>query len=203
MGTTAGLVRLRDARFNTLTAKDGLARDFSQSLYQDATGAIWISSDKGLTRYHDGAFRIYARQDGLPDDQIRAITGDRDGRVFVNSFHGVAAFDGPGFKRWPLPEPAPAARLTTMLADRSGALWVGTMAHGVIVQRSHETRTYSRADGLGDDYVRTSAAGLQYEAGSDTYTYVWKTDKSWKSTCRQLTVRLDDGSTRILLFQFK
>ena len=48
-----------------------------------------------------------------------------------------------------------------------------------------------------------SAAGLQYEAGSDTYTYVWKTDKSWKSTCRQLTVRLDDGSTRILLFQFK
>jgi YVTN family beta-propeller protein/VCBS repeat-containing protein len=57
-----------------------------------------------------------------------------------------------------------------------------------------------------DDIATTtaaSAAGLQYEAGSDTYTYVWKTDKSWKSTCRQLTVRLDDGSTRILLFQFK
>ena len=60
-----------------------------------------------------------------------------------------------GFKRWPLPAPAPAARLTTLLADRSGALWVGTTAHGVIVQRGNDTRTYSRADGLGDDYVRT------------------------------------------------
>ena len=57
-----------------------------------------------------------------------------------------------------------------------------------------------------DDIDATAAAstsGLHYEPGSDTYTYVWKTDKSWKNTCRQVTVRLDDGSTRMLLFQFK
>ena len=47
------------------------------------------------------------------------------------------------------------------------------------------------------------ASGLQYDAATDTYTYVWKTEKSWKNTCRQLTVRLNDGSTRVLLFQFK
>jgi YVTN family beta-propeller protein len=47
------------------------------------------------------------------------------------------------------------------------------------------------------------ASGLQYDSTSDTYTYAWKTEKSWKNSCRQLTVRLNDGSTRVLLFQFK
>jgi CSLREA domain-containing protein len=56
-----------------------------------------------------------------------------------------------------------------------------------------------------DDIPSNTAggSGLQYDAASDTYTYVWKTEKSWKNTCRQLTIRLDEGSTRVLLFQFK
>lgn len=156
VGTSAGLVRFRDPRVRTLTAQDGLARDFSQSLYQDATGAVWISSDEGLTRYRDNAVRVYTRRDGLPDDSIRAITGDREGRVFVASPRGVAAFDGQTFRPWRrLPAPASTARLTTLLADRSGGLWMGTMAHGAIVQRGDDVRTYARAEGLRDEYVRT------------------------------------------------
>ena len=30
------------------------------------------------------------------------------------------------------------------------------------------------------------ASTLTYDAASDTYSYVWKTDKSWTGTCRQL-----------------
>ena len=40
-------------------------------------------------------------------------------------------------------------------------------------------------------------------AATDRYTYVWKTEKSWKGSCRRLTVRLDDGSTHVLPFQFR
>ena len=36
---------------------------------------------------------------------------------------------------------------------------------------------------------------LTYDATTDTYTYVWKTDRSWVDTCRQLVVKLNDGST--------
>jgi ligand-binding sensor domain-containing protein/signal transduction histidine kinase len=155
VGTSGGLVRLRDARFKTLTARDGLARDVSLSLYQDPTGAVWISSDGGVTRYRDGDFKTFTQADGLPGDQIRAVTGDRDGHVFVNSHQGVAVLDGARFKRVPLPASAAAARLTTLMSDRAGGLWIGTMAQGVIVQRRNDARTYSRANGLGDDYVRT------------------------------------------------
>ncbi|HEX3316580.1 MAG TPA: PxKF domain-containing protein [Solirubrobacteraceae bacterium] len=45
--------------------------------------------------------------------------------------------------------------------------------------------------------------GLQYDAASDTYTWVWKTDSAWKGTCRTLTVALDDGITHAAYFAFK
>jgi hypothetical protein len=51
--------------------------------------------------------------------------------------------------------------------------------------------------------VTASTSGLQYDATTDTYTYVWKTQKSWAGTCRQLIVRLDDGTDHIANFQFK
>ena len=45
------------------------------------------------------------------------------------------------------------------------------------------------------------ASGLTYDAGSDQYHYVWKTDKSW-SGCRQLVVKLADGNVYITMFNF-
>jgi hypothetical protein len=48
-----------------------------------------------------------------------------------------------------------------------------------------------------DVLEQTVAAGnssLSYDASTDQYGYVWKTDKAWAGTCRQLQVRLADGS---------
>ncbi len=44
-----------------------------------------------------------------------------------------------------------------------------------------------------DEIVAASSSGLQYDAASDQYTYVWKTDRSW-SGCRALVVKLIDGT---------
>jgi uncharacterized membrane protein len=52
----------------------------------------------------------------------------------------------------------------------------------------------------------TRAAGnteLSYHAGSDRYRYLWKTEKAWSGTCRQLSLTLVDGSTHLALFQFR
>lgn len=47
------------------------------------------------------------------------------------------------------------------------------------------------------------ATSLSYDAASDSYTYAWKTSKSWAGTCRQLVVKLDDGTIHRANFQFK
>jgi uncharacterized repeat protein (TIGR01451 family) len=47
------------------------------------------------------------------------------------------------------------------------------------------------------------SSSLSYDAASDRYKYTWKTESSWKNTCRQLTVTLRDGTVHTALFKFK
>ena len=52
----------------------------------------------------------------------------------------------------------------------------------------------------------TNAAGnssLSYDATTDSYTYVWRTDRAWKGTCRELVLKLRDASVRTAIFQFR
>jgi hypothetical protein len=54
-----------------------------------------------------------------------------------------------------------------------------------------------------EETVTSGNSGLQYDAASGIYTYVWKTQKSWAGSCRQLIVKLADGTEHIANFKFK
>lgn len=54
-----------------------------------------------------------------------------------------------------------------------------------------------------EETVSAGASSLSYDANADRYTYVWKTQKAWKGTCRILVVRLTDGSDHFAKFRFK
>ena len=57
-----------------------------------------------------------------------------------------------------------------------------------------------------DDIEQTVMAGgssLSYDPTTDQYSYVWKTEKAWAGTCRQLTVILKDGSIHYANFRIK
>ena len=43
---------------------------------------------------------------------------------------------------------------------------------------------------------------LSYDSATDTYTYAWATDKTWRSTCRRFVLRLVDGTAHVALFRF-
>ena len=58
----------------------------------------------------------------------------------------------------------------------------------------------------GSEIEETSNAGgsaLSYSTTSDQYSYVWKTNKAWKGTCRILVVRFIDGTDHFAKFRFK
>ncbi len=46
-------------------------------------------------------------------------------------------------------------------------------------------------------------SGLTYDAVSDQYTYVWKTEKAWAGTCRVLALQLTDDTVHLAGFRFK
>lgn len=57
-----------------------------------------------------------------------------------------------------------------------------------------------------NEVTETGTAGnssLSYDASSDQYVYTWKTEASWAGTCRQLIVKLNDGSTHVANFKFR
>ena len=57
-----------------------------------------------------------------------------------------------------------------------------------------------------DDVEEAATAGGSTLAGPrdyQPYTYVWKTDKAWAGTCRELLVRFVDGTIHVARFQFR
>jgi len=48
-----------------------------------------------------------------------------------------------------------------------------------------------------------NGGGLNYDASSDRYIYVWKTNKDWRRSCRILIVKLSDGSEHYAKFSFR
>ena len=51
--------------------------------------------------------------------------------------------------------------------------------------------------------LTATTSGLQYDLATEQYTYVWKTDRSWASSCRTLLVTLKDGTRHTALFHFE
>jgi alpha-tubulin suppressor-like RCC1 family protein len=53
-----------------------------------------------------------------------------------------------------------------------------------------------------EETVAVGNSSLSYDAATDRYSYIWKTDKTWTGTCRKLTVKLMDGTEHVAYFKF-
>jgi hypothetical protein len=58
-------------------------------------------------------------------------------------------------------------------------------------------------DGIEETATPSANNTLQYDPLIDQYTYVWKTEKSWAKTCRQLVVKLSDETVHRANFQLR
>ena len=54
-----------------------------------------------------------------------------------------------------------------------------------------------------ENTVTAGNSSLSYDAVTAQYSYVWKTGKSWKGTCRMLVVRLNDNTEHLAKFRFR
>jgi len=54
-----------------------------------------------------------------------------------------------------------------------------------------------------NETMTAGSSSLNYDVDADQYIYVWKTEKGWAGTCRQLVVKLIDGTYHRANFTFK
>jgi X-Pro dipeptidyl-peptidase len=79
----------------------------------------------------------------------------------------------------------------------------GNYGLGVIsgTPRSHNINcSTGAATGVGTPV--TGPSSLAYSASTGQYTYTWETAKSWKGTCREFLLTLNDGTLHTLRFRF-
>ncbi len=51
--------------------------------------------------------------------------------------------------------------------------------------------------------AKPSGPKLTYNADTDLYTFIWKTEKGWANSCREFVISFDDGTSYTANFQFK
>lgn len=82
----------------------------------------------------------------------------------------------------------------------------GFQGLGIIIAGSPSSQRVNCSTSSPIDAIEeTATAGmssLSYDAAQDQYSYVWKTEKAWSASCRQLVVTLDDGSVHAANFSF-
>jgi hypothetical protein len=54
-----------------------------------------------------------------------------------------------------------------------------------------------------EETVNAGGSSVSYDAATGQYTYVWKTQRAWKGTCRMLVVRLSDNNQYLAKFRFR
>ncbi|MBX3102741.1 MAG: hypothetical protein KF690_09550, partial [Bacteroidetes bacterium] len=78
-------------RITTYNQLQGLPSGYIFDIEQDATGTIWVATDKGLARYDGANFTTYSRDDGLPANQIYHITPTHGQALWLATLEGGAA----------------------------------------------------------------------------------------------------------------
>ena len=88
-------VQSQSLYFKHLGIADGLSQVRTQAIYQDETGAIWISTAEGLNRYNGSSVSTYTPSDttNFPTNGIEQLCGNKNGQLYLLSQGKVARFD--------------------------------------------------------------------------------------------------------------
>jgi hypothetical protein len=137
---------------------------------------------------------------------VNVTATDAAGNTTTRSFTVTVSYNFAGFFP-PVDNPptfnlANAGQAIPVRFSLSGDKGLNIFAAGYPVSVAIGCMSGTPADPI-EETVVAGNSHLSYNAATDQYQYVWKTDGAWSGTCRQLIVKLIDGSTYTANFQFK
>jgi len=189
--------------FESIAPGDSTADLF---LYEIASNRLFqVTATAGLDESLNDAFV-------LPNGTVRAVwaqgpIADRD----VRGADLVLPPAGPTYSFGGFMQPVDARpTLNSMKAGAAvpvkfslgGNHGMNIFAAGYPKSQSIACDSMADVDGI-ETTVTAGGSSLAYDAASATYTYVWKTEKGWAGTCRQLVLGFADGSVQRANFKLK
>jgi signal transduction histidine kinase/ligand-binding sensor domain-containing protein len=168
---TSGLDVLRDQRFRTIDARDGLTSDRVTTIVEDSTGTLWVGTQEdglnALRRDEGTATWRLARSltvsNGLVSNVILSLATAPNGDLWVGTPDGLNRIRGNRVDTFSSADGLPDDFVRSLLIDTDGSLWIGTR-RGLTHWKSGKNEldgsgsgegmeTYTRERGLGSDLV--------------------------------------------------
>jgi signal transduction histidine kinase/ligand-binding sensor domain-containing protein len=167
---TDGLHILRDQRFRTFGAREGISSDATTTVVEDNSGTLWVGTNGGGLNSSKPAasgpavFRSYSVRNGLLSDVILSLAAAPNGDLWVGTPDGLNRIRKGAITSFTSADGLPDDFIRSLLADADGSLWIGTrrgLTHwsgGPIgTPSSAHMETYTQANGLGSDLVGAMA----------------------------------------------
>jgi ligand-binding sensor domain-containing protein/signal transduction histidine kinase len=154
LGTEAGgLAVLRDRKFSTLGAAEGLSDAYVLAVAQAPDGAVWVGTKNGgVDVYRDGKFHALTTAQGLASNIVLAVAAAADGDVWVGTPDGLNLVHGGQVRVFTTADGLADDFVRSLYVDGGGALWVGTR-NGLSRYADGKFTTWTAMDGLGSDLV--------------------------------------------------
>jgi signal transduction histidine kinase/ligand-binding sensor domain-containing protein len=170
-----GLHILRDQRFRTLGAHEGLSSDATTAVVEDGAGTLWIGTEgDGLNALrastagtNTNPVRTWTVRSGLASNVILSLAAAPNGDLWVGTPDGLDRIQAGTTKTFTSADGLPDDFIRSLLIDTDRSLWIGTrrgLAHwtakrGVLVNQNSPAwmETYTQASGLGSDLVGAMA----------------------------------------------
>lgn len=165
---SAGLQILRDARFQTVGAREGLSSDATTAIVQDAQDALWVGTrDGGLNRIDakkydaagtspDVAGSALTTANGLVSNVVLALAASPNRDVWVGTPDGlnriVLSNGARAITTLTSADGLPDDFIRSLLAADDGSLWIGTR-RGLTHLDHGRFQTFTELNGLGSDLV--------------------------------------------------
>jgi ligand-binding sensor domain-containing protein/signal transduction histidine kinase len=179
---TGGLHILRDQRFLTIGARDGLSSDATTTVVEDGAGTLWVGTGgAGLNALRRGgvgasgnagagsgsvagAVKTYSVHTGLLSDVILSLAAAPNGDLWVGTPDGLNRIRGSRIDAFTSADGLPDDFIRSLLADADGSLWIGTrrgLTHWAGASggahSGAQMETFTQANGLGSDLVGAMA----------------------------------------------
>ncbi|MBO4849437.1 MAG: response regulator [Prevotella sp.] len=175
-----------------------LSSSFTNQVYLDRDGFIWVVTRNGLNRYDGYQFHIIKKEqetgNGMASNYVNCMTQDANGLFFMGMYGALQTYDGKQFHDVEVKDlegHIVSCYITCFLSLRNGGILAGTSGLGLlrITDRSHAVQQNGplknihtihamAEDARGHVWILTSRHGLLDYDGKSAKSYFNNTEES-------------------------
>lgn len=195
----AGNLIAFESRPTLFSTSDIFVYDITTNLLYQITDTLLVTEQlNDITVLPDGRIRVVwcSDEDGFDSRNVKGATFS-----LPTVLHNFSGFLQP-VENLPILNVINAGQAVPVRFSLSGYKGLNIFAAGYPISSQIDCDA-TEPGAVIEETVVAGGSSLSYDAAADLYTYVWKTSKAWKGTCRILGLRLSDGSDHFAKFRFR